>query len=166
MKVVAESLRDNDAYDILKEKGRPPKNKLAGREGVEMGVDVEQFGADHADEQKREPVLARGGPVDVKPERRRKKDTEDFFAALGNAELHRDGWTAPRGESSFIQQLSRDTPFHLGSRLESRYRQGIEEKVKESREVEMERQRCQKENLQENDQTRDEGPYADTRSGQ
>lgn len=61
-----------------------------------MGVDVEQFSADHADEQKREPVLARGGPVDVKPERGRKKGTEEFFAALGNAELHLDGWTAPR----------------------------------------------------------------------
>jgi hypothetical protein len=63
---------------------------------------------------------------------------------LGNAGLHLDGWTAPRGESSFIQQLSRDTPFHLRSRLESRYRQGIEQEVKESREVEMERQRCQR----------------------
>jgi len=94
VKVVAESLRDNDACDILKEKGWAPKNKFIRREGVEVGVDVEQFGADHADEQKREPVLARGGPVDVKPERGRKKDTEEFFAALGNAELHLDGWTA------------------------------------------------------------------------
>ena len=50
VKVVAESLRDNDAYDILKEKGRAPKNKLTRREGVEVGVDVEQFRADHADE--------------------------------------------------------------------------------------------------------------------
>lgn len=114
MKVVAESLRNNDACDILKEKGWAPKNKLTRREGVEVGVDVEQFSADHADEQKREPVLARGGPVDVKPERGRKKDTEKVFAALGNAELHRDGWTAPRGQSSFIQQLSRALHSTLG----------------------------------------------------
>lgn len=119
MEVLAESLRDNDACDILKEKGRSPEEKLTGREGVEVGVYVEKFGADHADEQKREPVLARGGPVDVKPKRRRKKDPDEFFTALANAELHHDGWTAPRGEFLFIQQLSRDTPFHLQYRAGS-----------------------------------------------
>lgn len=36
-------------------------------------------------------------------------------------------------------QLSRDTPFHLGCRLASRYQQGIEQEVKESREGEKER---------------------------
>jgi hypothetical protein len=41
LEVLAESLCNDDAYDILKEKGRAPEDELAGREGVEVGVDVE-----------------------------------------------------------------------------------------------------------------------------
>lgn len=41
MEVLGESLRNEDAYHILKKEGWAPKNELAGREGVEVGVDVE-----------------------------------------------------------------------------------------------------------------------------
>lgn len=91
VEVLGKSVRNEDACDILKEEGRAPKKKLAGREGVEVGIDVEQFGADHADEQQREPVLARGRPVDIEPERGRKKDADEFLTALTKAELHGGG---------------------------------------------------------------------------
>lgn len=41
VEVLGESLRNEDAYHILKKEGWAPKNELAGREGVEVGVDVE-----------------------------------------------------------------------------------------------------------------------------
>lgn len=72
----------------MQKKGRAPEQEPVQRQGVEMRVDVKSFGANHADEQQRKPVLARGQPVDVEPLSRGQQNSKQVLAALTDAELH------------------------------------------------------------------------------
>lgn len=72
----------------MQKKGRAPEQKPVQRQGVEMRVDVQSFGANHADKQQRKPVLARGQPVNVQPLSWGQQNAKQVLAALADAKLH------------------------------------------------------------------------------
>jgi hypothetical protein len=62
----------------LDNKGRTPEEKAAEGEGGDMGVEMEDFGANDSDEEEGEEVFPRGRPVDVDPGDRVNEEADKF----------------------------------------------------------------------------------------
>lgn len=97
-----------------------------------MRVDVKSFGAKHADEQQRKPVLARGQPVDVEPPSRGQQNAKEVLAVLTDAELHdRDATRVVSGNHGICHSL----PFSKDEEFKSRTNRGRKKNAAEAEKI-------------------------------